>query len=341
MRLIAVVCLALASNCRISKGDQMHPSGVLSKGTYDVIGRVYEKVKNLEKYCYNAVSLAEIGLLTPVELEKSKKMHDAVWGAANILLQAGAQFDIINSKSDFNKYKLIILPDYYYLNSAVADKLCEFVRNGGKVIASFLSGSDKNGEDFVVDLFGCKMSKKQLRMKNGELARGVMDEFHSYSDYIIPNDKIGRKLYREEYAMYCKGLECELTKGESLTDCILPYFYREDSEKFCSHRQTPSAGIKGTPAVVLNKNSIYFAHPVFSVYAEYGAEWNKEFFKDAMDILLPDRVLFNMGEQNLKNFVNQANEKIIHHALSYVPLKKANRIEVMDSRFPVYNNLFK
>ncbi len=52
----------------------------------------------------------------------------------------GINMDIIDSEQDFSKYKIIAAPMLYMIKPNTAEKLCDFVRNGGIVVSGFMSG---------------------------------------------------------------------------------------------------------------------------------------------------------------------------------------------------------
>lgn len=57
-----------------------------------------------------------------------------------VLWKHGIDTDIIGREQDFSPYRLLVLPEYFLADKALIDKLCAFVRGGGVVVASYLSG---------------------------------------------------------------------------------------------------------------------------------------------------------------------------------------------------------
>lgn len=58
----------------------------------------------------------------------------------------GIPVDVIDMESDFNKYKLLIAPMLYMLKDGVAEKIKQFVKNGGTFVTTYLSGiANENG----------------------------------------------------------------------------------------------------------------------------------------------------------------------------------------------------
>jgi beta-galactosidase len=54
--------------------------------------------------------------------------------------QAGISVDVIQATCAFDKFKVVVLPMLFMLKPGVADKISAFVKNGGTVIATYLTG---------------------------------------------------------------------------------------------------------------------------------------------------------------------------------------------------------
>lgn len=52
----------------------------------------------------------------------------------------GLAVDIVSTKSDFSKYKLLILPALYLVDVSLAERICSFVKKGGHVVGTYLTG---------------------------------------------------------------------------------------------------------------------------------------------------------------------------------------------------------
>lgn len=71
----------------------------------------------------------------------NKKYIDAVLKFHKPLWKRGINTDIISSKDDFSKYDIVILPMLYMLDKELEEKLCNYVENGGNVIATYMLGT--------------------------------------------------------------------------------------------------------------------------------------------------------------------------------------------------------
>ena len=52
-----------------------------------------------------------------------------------MLMELGYQFDFIDSTLDFDKYRLLILPDVIPVDEELRDKLSTYLKKGGKLFS--------------------------------------------------------------------------------------------------------------------------------------------------------------------------------------------------------------
>lgn len=317
--------LALNSKCLI--GDQLEPSGILSEPVYDLIGKVYSKVEDKEPWCKNAQHIAELAVLVPTD-EKSRVSASQA-AIESILDQLSYQFDFIDKQMDFYKYRLIIIPERIGIDSELEIKLNEYMENGGKVIA-------------VYDSIFKGLSVKVINETVDDYKQPVKGRFitrNGYSDYIIPNDKIGKDLYKTEYVMYAKGFETIADKGYSLVKAYESVFNRS-YKHFSSHLQSPSSHKEAYDAVILNrkKNAIYFSHPIFEIYNKKGPKWIKSILSDALEILLKDKMVSHNGPSTLFMAMNEQPQenRYILHMLHYIPERRSTDFDTIEDVIPLY-----
>ena len=143
----------LSHGCKCTIGDQMDYWGKLNKDMYQQIGRVYKSVEEKEPWCENAKPVSEIGVFTAEEFYATGvagQIPGASEGVARLLMEYGYQFDFIDSTSDFGKYRLLILPDVIPVDEILGRKLSAYINAGGKLLASYQSGLDKDHQKFMI-----------------------------------------------------------------------------------------------------------------------------------------------------------------------------------------------
>lgn len=318
----------IAMNYGVLIGDQLEPNGRLSKVGYELIGSVYEQLIKKEPWCLGARALIDICVFTTEEFYGFDigNLHPAMTGITRMLQELGHQFDIVDSQSDISSYKLAILPDKIEVSEALAKKLDCFILAGGKVIASYTSGLyHEHHTDW-----------KSL----GVRCKGKAP----YSpDFIVPEGKMGIDIEPVEHVMYKQGMLIEQDENaEVLCWVNVPYFNREWNH-FCSHQHTPSSGMRGYPGIIQNGNVIYFMHPIFEQYDENAPLWCKKLVANAIDILMPKRLVSHSGPSTLLVTLNEQKQenRMVLHALHYIPERRSKTIDIIEDVIPLHNIAFK
>lgn len=328
----------LAQGAKCSVGDQLLPGGKIDKATYDLICSVYNRVELKEPWCYEAKALTDIAVISPEEFQVNKsRVPSQAKGAVRILQEGNQQFDIIDSLSDFEPYKVIILPDTIPVDVDLGAKLDRFAASGGSVIATFESGLDAEKKDFQLKCLGVKKVSDGPTDSKGELAIGNIYGRNNYTEYLIPTDQLAQGLDKTEHAMYAKGLPIT-ADAEVLLYNTISYYDRTMPDFFCSHRQTPSSGERGTPAIVKNGKCLYFSHPIFSGYDRRAPRWYKRIFLNALDLVLAPLVKINGPTTITCTFNRQESVKrSVLHLLHYIPEARGEEFDVLEDVIPVYN----
>jgi hypothetical protein len=157
-----------------------------------------------------------------------------------------------------------------------------------------------DASEFACQVLGVRLKSEGPRELNGELVRGKRFPCNDYVEYILPG-LLGKGLAQTEYVLYIRGMDIEANPGsETLVNKVLAYFDRT-YRHFCSHRQAPSSGQVGGPAVIKKGPAIYFANPIFSEYNAVAPRWEKQLFLNALDLLLPDPLVRHDGPTTLQS----------------------------------------
>ena len=332
----------LALNAKCCVGDQLLPNGRICPDTYKLIGSVYEQVEAKEAWCAGATQVPEIGVLTPeafdTAIHRGQTNFKPIQGAVRILQELGQQFDILDDKSDFSPYKVLVLPDFIPVDAALKTKLDAYMAQGGSIIASFASGMDAAQTGFTFDM-GVTLTGEGPRDTQGHLVRGKEYPGNAYIEYLTPRAGFDAGLAQTEHAMYMRGMEIAAQGGtEVLADTVASYFDRTYAH-FCSHRQTPSSGEVVHPAVVQKERVVYFGNPVFSQYQTKAPRWCKQLIANALARLLPEplvRVQAPTSTIITLNEQTQHNRQVLH-LLYYVPERRCDEYDVIEDVVPLYH----
>jgi hypothetical protein len=329
-------CLAmLASGAKCSVGDQLHPSGRLEAPAYARIGEVFAEVQAREPWCQGAQSLAEIGVLLASGqpgLER-RAGQESDEGALRILLERGRTFHFLDGESELSDYALLLLPDGVRVGPSLAQKLRDYLAQGGRLVLTGESGLDPAGNGFALREMGLRSvgpspwDTPYLRVDPaGPLAPGVE-----------PMDHV----------VYERGWTVELAPGAAgaaggvqvLARVVPPYFNR-DHQHFSSHAQTPPAVAPGAPlpadsppAAVRNGNVVYLAFPLCRAYRRHGNRVYRTLVGNAVDLLLPRRlVTAGLPTSGQVTVLRQpeARDRLVVHLLYYPPERRTPQIDIVE-----------
>ncbi len=327
LRWEAALCLANGACCSI--GDQLHPEGLMDNATYSLIGEAYKEVEEKEKWCFNTENIADIAMLSTeavhMDSTGSIKGGSEDEGCVKILLEGNYLFDVIDLKSDFSKYKIIILPDVIRIDEKLKKLLNEFVIEGGKLLAtgeSGLSAEDK----FVFDFGAEYISKCEYQ-----------------PSFFKPNFKIN-SLETASFVMYSPGHHVKPLMGVEHGEFQNSYFNR-DMLHFCSHQHTPPTLKRVSSGMIGGKEGIYIPWSIFSEYTQIGSYILQQMVIHALDTLLKSEKTLrtNLPAQGIVTLQHQASKnRYIQHSLYASPVLrgKKNTLEVIEDILPVINTEF-
>jgi len=331
--------LAMGAKCGI--GDQLYPNGKLDPATYDLIGSVYAQVEQKEPWCEQVEPVTEIGLVTSEEFQgaTARKLPLEMIGATRMLQEGQKQFDIVDSQSDLDQYRLLILPDHIPLNDRYASKIKNYLNNGGSVLATFESGLDPEKNRFALQEWGVRKVSDGPVDDEGDLARGKIYGRNHYAQYLIPNGKIGKGLPETEHIMYIRGMDVNATGSGNVLLKNIESFFNRNYRHFCSHRQTPSSGEAGLPAVIQNNHVTYFSHPVFKQYYQNAPLWVKAMVMNAIDDMLVNPMVQIKGPSSIISTINEQPHKkrYVLHLLHYIPEQRGEQFEVIEDVIPLHD----
>jgi hypothetical protein len=318
------VALSCASGAKCSIGDQLHPTGFMDNATYTLIGEAYKTVEERERWLKDAENQVDIAVLSceavanyfgrPVD-----RIPESNAGCIRVLLESHLLFNVIDTDANLSGYKLLILPDECTLDETLAEKINSFIKNGGKVMASYKSGMDTEGKEFLLDL-GCRF-----------------EGMSEYSPTFIRPEKDTESLARGAYLVLEDSVKASAEKGRVTARVEAPYFNRT-AEHFCGHQHAPSNGERYCDGIIITENTAYVAQKLFAEYAKNGQIYVKEILRDTILALLGDDISLktNLPAQGVATLTSQGNNQLVH-LLYASPVRRGENVEVIEDIIPVYN----
>ena len=272
---------ALSHGYELSFGDHMHPVTGINTDMYSVIGDIYRKFEKAEKYIDGNTMFSEAAILCEDYADLDDVRHRGAW---RMLSELQICCDCVSPHMDFEKYRLLIIPDRIEMTGKLANKLAAYINNGGKILSSGTAGTDRKGfipqvYDFL-EYCGEESSKRAyFRLKEG---------FGDYRDsssawaiyyYTRATGEIGGTAIRMknksgyEVATYTQALFGVLPAG--IHGC----------------HYTPPGEDTEFSAAAMNENVGHICFDVFSNYGTYFLQAHKALVRQMIDRLLPDRFL--------------------------------------------------
>lgn len=309
--------VALGSKCLV--GDQLHPNGAINKDTYASIAPAYARVAKLEPFVEHARQISEVAILSAEHFNpRGARNNVSDDGAAQMLQELKYPFDIIDSGSPLDGYRLIIVPDEIVLDAAMAEKLRAFHAGGGKIILSGASGIDVHG-NFVLP---------------AGLVAG-MGLHDSDPSYVIADADELPGFPQTPFVVYGQAQKVEPAGAMVLAEVRKSYFNRS-FRAWCSHQHAPDdpeAESVG-PAVTEHQGIAYIAYPIFRIYHAIGQPLFRRIVGGLIARLMPDRVLeTDLSTSSRASLtVQEAKKRHVLHLLHAVPQVRGHAVPDADGR---------
>ena len=321
----------LASGAKCSVGDQLHPRGRLEAPAYERIGEVFAAVEAKEPWCRGAQSVAEIGVLLAsgqpgVDRRLGRESDE---GAMRILLESGRTFHFLDGDSELSDYALLLLPDCVRVGPPLAQKLRDFLAQGGRVVLTGESGLDQAGAAFAL---------RELGLRSAGPSPWTTPFVR-----VDPDGPLAPDVEPMDHVLYERGWSVEPAPGASAVEVlarVVPPYFNRDHLHFSSHVQTPAAASPDAPlppdappAAIRSNNLVYLAFPLCRVYRRNGNRVYRTLVRNAIDLLLPQR-LVTAGLPTAARVTvlrqPEAGDRIVVHCLYYPIERRTPQIDVIE-----------
>jgi hypothetical protein len=285
--------------------------GNLSEDFISLLKEAYAFIKEREEWCIGSESVPYIAILADHATGESddERHFNSLRGACKALDESHIQFDVIDEDEEFNKYKVLILPNNRTLSTTTIHRVREYVREGGRIIASHLTSLTKleNGKvDFALnDVFGVKY----LGIFPESI--GYMTSFHKDISKDLPKTPL------IVYDQFVKVIPLE--KTEVLAEVRRPLFEVKEGRSY-SHAHAPPHPLPPTETACIVRNvygkgrSIYIAPPIFRAYYEHNVPFYRILISNLLDLVLGREKLLEIktGPSVSISLMSQENRWILH-----------------------------
>jgi hypothetical protein len=316
----------IAAGGKLSVGDQLHPRGVLDPAVYRLIGRTIQRIEALEPWLVEAKPATEaaiLGLGPASPLHHGIGAHSAdVEGAAQILLEAGIQFDIIDEQGDLSLYEAVILPDQTVLEADLRVRLESYLASGGRLILSGTAALAADQTFQLADIPVQYIRPAPTTPSYLRLDRTLLGISELTDDY--------------DYVFYDQAHVVRAAAGATVYGDIRSALFNRTWEHFISHQHAPVGDSLKAPIMVRKNNVLYFAAPLFSAYRHHDYWVYRAVAQKALADFLPPTLLRPTGpgwaefSLHTQPACEHHPERRIVHIVTYHPRRTMQPIQHVD-----------
>jgi hypothetical protein len=309
---------SLANGGTCSIGDHLHPRARLEPVVYDLVERVYERVRQLEPWTTGARPLAEIAVVEPsLERYPGDRFEVAsLKGATRMLMELKQQFDVCDSRADLSGYRIVILPDHVSITDTLRLKLERHLSAGGAIISSAWSGLQPGGSGFALDAY-------RFSYEGAEPFDPTFFRPRKGWDRGVPDMPV---------TVYDQGIAMRpLAGAETLADLHQPYFNDGTWNWYHEHVYTPPEEETGRPALARSGNIFHFGFPVFRAYHDSAVIAYRALLANCITSVLPRPLLLTARLPSFAQVTVTARDRMkMVHVLTYVPELRGAHMQVIE-----------
>ncbi len=250
----------VAAGAKICVGDQLHPNGRLDPAVYRLLAHSFGRIERLEPWLLDAVPVVEAAILGIGPAGAAGPGIGAhgpeVEGAAQLFLESGIQFDIIEPSADFKRYPLLVLPDQVTLDNLLRSRLQTYLEQGGKLVLSGTAALDPATRQFQLDSMPVTYKQPAATVPIYMRLDSALLEGELSPDY--------------DYVFYNQAQVVQVAPGAQAFGELKLALFNRTWEHFTSHQHAPVSESLGTaPLVAYNDRILYFAAPLFTAYRQH------------------------------------------------------------------------
>ena len=305
------ICTMAQYGAGCSIGDHLYPDGEMDAVTYENIGYAYGYHEKIEEYCYGGDLVTNLG----VYMDKN---DPSLQGVVDILLENQLDFDFV-SGGNFDKFDTVIVPSGVTLREEDREALLAFTKGGGKLL-----------------LIGSALIKDGKH----QIATGIngVSESKNDTDFIKANID-GANLPASPFLAYTPAPKVTVGGAEIISQLYPPLFNRTYG-RFCGHRNTPYDK-DGAPLPAMTKygNTVFMAHDVGALYAEWGMLCYKDYMIAALTKVLGYSPILktSFGSAGRVTMLRQGEKSRYSINLTYATPMTRGAAQIIDEMLPVHD----
>ena len=323
----------IANGLYTTIGDHFHPRGDINRAVADMDTRIYQRLQKLDPWINDAKPVTEIALatvypypghdmLSPNRQPIFMQSYDAVRGGTRMLCELKQQFDVPSYHSSWDKYDLIVLPDFVPATPELKKRIRAHLDKGGKIIASAWSGLDKEANKFAFGEWGVEYIRDdEFDPAFFNASRAIASEFPD-----MPMN------------LYAKGVEISAANGTEVLGTICAPYYNRHWDGEHGYVYLPPDRDTGRPAITCNGQVGYVSHAIFKSYFDSASLPGRQILKVLLDRLLPRPLLKTPCAPSFARatVTEQPSLRMVYF-LAYMPECRGNGVNMIEEPLIVEN----
>jgi len=319
----------VANAARCDVGDQMPPNGHLDAAVYYLLGKSFGRIKQLEPWLNQAAPVTEAALMVPT-IAMEKVSQNYICGLVKLMIESHLQFDLVEQSQDWERYKLMIIPDELTPDADTIERLHKYIERGGAVIVCHHAGLDVVTRQSWLNQYGLTY--------NGESAFEPA--------YIVTEDGFTNNMPGYAYALYDGASQWSVqASAKSLAMLGVPLFQRS-AEHYTSHNQSPFDHVTDYSALAVCGKVALVAFPLGSSYYDKGYWIYRIAFQKLLDAVYSSRLIETNAPLNTEITVTYQSadkekdrlERYMVHLINWSPSRKTSpHSEVHEDPVPLTN----
>ena len=268
---------SLVANCAgCNIGDQMSPEGILYPAVYHVIGKAFGKIKQIQPWLDQAAPVTEAALMVPaIPVDSGLMKKEQILGLTKLMIESRLQFDLVEPGQPWERYNLVVLPDFLRQDAETVKRLHEYINKGGSLIVIHQSGLIAGKDESWLEQYGMTYS--------GESAFKPA--------YMVPEVQFTGDIPIYEYALYEGASQWKVqSPATSLAKLGEPLFQR-NAEHYTSHMQTPFDHLTEYSILSENKRLGLVGFPLGLHYFKHGYWIYRSLFEKVLRDVLESRLI--------------------------------------------------
>jgi len=312
-------CYSIAQGGQCSIGDHLHPHGELAPAVYGMVRRVYEQLRELDRWCDGARPVAEIAVVHPRLNRFPSDYGDHIFslmGATRMLNELKQPFDICDGLADLSPYHVVILPDDAVVDPELKTKLEAHLERGGVLVASAAAGLDPEGKAFALKDYPVEYQGEEPERPS----------------YFMAASEVGEGIPSMPVAIYQHGVALGV-KGEAavLAEVWGSYFRHGAWDRYHEYLYTPPKEPCGRPALVEGDRVLHFSFPLFRGYFEHAVVPYRRLLENSLHRLYPSPLIRTRGLPSFAQVsLTENREGRMVHLLAYLPELRGRKTQMIE-----------